>query len=465
MSDPMVARGPSAGFVYFAFGEPYMDEMAVSAATLLEHNPGARICLITDEAGRRYVAQRHAGLALDQVRCVVLDPAESFWVLRMKICELSPYQRTIYLDDDTYVAGRIDDLFDLLETFDFVAVPDESHPARGFILGLRGGYAALNYYNCGFFMFRNSPAARQLFEHWREEYLALAPLEPADQGALVRALVRTPLRFITLPKEYNLRLTDKCVSFQRRVKVIHGRARDHRKLISRLNDIDSVSYGSRVWIPNLQRVIKATAFVRYAQLLSLFNLDHVRRGAMGAWERGTVRQNVQRLAGRLLRRRRAAGPAGGGGGPDAGVLAQLMAAYGVRSTLAGHGLDGPSRAADAADVVWWHGVPEQAPPAAAARLIEALTCAAVRCVVLSLIPTAASRSPAGYSHPGFQTDWSWTQLMSDHGFYFDPYRTLEARARSRDPQFQQTGLVFERVGPAAPAAEAPPAPVAVEAHS
>ncbi|MBI4354502.1 MAG: hypothetical protein HY595_04630 [Candidatus Omnitrophica bacterium] len=488
-----MAHDHSAGFVYVAFGEPYLEEMAVSCQTLRTHNPTARICLITDEAGKGYVTRRHPALSLDQIRCVAWQPSqESFWVLRTKIFELSPYQKTIYLDDDTYVAGPIEDLFDLLETFDFVAVPDESHPARGFILGMRGGYAALNYYNCGFFMFRKSAAARQLFENWRQEYLALAPLEPADQGALVRALVNTDLRFITLPKEYNLRLIDKCVSFQHRVKIIHGRARDPQKLIRMLNDITSISHGSRVWIPNVQRVIKATAFARYAHLLSLFNLDQVRRSALGQWERASVGKNLSELSKTLARRltktvAARAIPRGphaarreGEPSPDPRSLEYLQMSYGIRSALLGRGtgghpgLDGmpnvhlvhydpdgsqpplpvgsfhhdlrsgPYRAPQRYDLVWWDRVSEPSPSHVVRHLIETLTRNSARCLVLALASPGGPHSPTGYSHPSFQVDWSWTQAISDQGFYFEPYRTLKAREVSSDSDFKRTGMVFER---------------------
>ena len=137
----------SEGFLYASFAEAYMDEAFTSITTLLKHNPGAKVCLLTFETLRPYYERRYAHVPIDQVICLPMTTGEPSCFFRTKLFELSPYEKTIALDADTYIAAKILPLFDLLDTFDFVAVPDESHPARGFILGLKGGYAALNYYN------------------------------------------------------------------------------------------------------------------------------------------------------------------------------------------------------------------------------------------------------------------------------------------------------------------------------
>ncbi len=292
---------PSEGFVYFCWGESHIDDMVESIRLLQRHSPGARICFLSNEAGTAYFERRHGDVKIDVVMPVPLDPAAPTYLFRTRLYALSPYDRTIHLDPHTYVTDDIRNLFDLMETFDFVAVNDEAHPARGVILGLRGGYAALNYYNCGFFIFRKSPACQKLFENWAQEYLALAALEPGDEGPLVRALIKTELRFITLPKEYNLRLYDKCASFQGRAKILHARARDPETLIRDVNaGVPFVAHGSRVWIPNLQRVVPARAFRRYAAVVRLFNRDNVQQPAGGRVPRATVAQNFARLGRRVV---------------------------------------------------------------------------------------------------------------------------------------------------------------------
>src|SRR5437762_2236909 len=115
------------GFVYFSFGEPYIDETFVSIRTLLEHNAGANVCLVTDAAGKSYCEQKYSQFKLDRILCVERSEGEAVWFFKLKLFDLSPYDKTIHLDGDTYVTGDIQNLFDLLDTFDFVAVPDESH--------------------------------------------------------------------------------------------------------------------------------------------------------------------------------------------------------------------------------------------------------------------------------------------------------------------------------------------------
>jgi len=465
-------RPASQGFVYASFAEAYMDEAFASIATLLKHNPGANVCLLTAETLRPYYEQHYAHVPIDQVRYVPYPPDEPSCFFRTKLLALSPYQKTMALDADTYITADIQPLFDLLDTFDFAAVPDESHPARGFILGLKGGYAALNYYNCGVLLFRNSPASQELFENWRQEYLALAPLEPADQGPLVRALVKTNLRFITLPREYNLRLFSKCASFHGRAKIIHARAKDPDKLIRMVNDVDLVSQGSRVWIPNLQRVIRAQAFLRFGQWLQLLNLDNVQLPAAGQVQRRTIAQNLLSLGPRLasrLARLKPAMPATNGAisaddpvAPHEPLLAKLLREHQVRSVFVWAHREAPLVAylkpqvarvftldempprGERVDLVWVGGIREGMPHRRAQEFVEVMTRFAGRLIALYLIPATPLPPPRSHPDASLHLDWYWTQLVSDRRFYFDPHLTLACRRASQHEGFKRTGLVFER---------------------
>ncbi len=479
----VTSEGGKPGFVYFNFGKPYLDEAAASIRTLIDHNPKAKVCLITDEAGMDYWRKRYSALPLERLLCAPIPKEEPLWVFRTNLYDLTPYDPTLFLDSDTCIADKIDDLFDLTETFEFVMVPDESHPARGTILGLKGGYAALNYYNCGFMLFRKTAAVAQLFREWRREYLELAPLEPSDQGALVRALIKTPVRFITLPQEYNLRLIDKCASFQDRAKIIHGRAKDTKKLARMLNDIEFISQGSRVWIPNLQRVLRASDFRLWGRLLQLLNRDNVQQAAACQITRKSVTRNLgeltHRLLWRLLHRNSCKPKSCIPAVSDEAVVDYLQTHYCIHSCIdcrpeaeqfvqgwqkrgiavrpmpvmvngspclravdgkrgSVPGVDPPSESG--VDLVWCGSVEERLPANGDHPMVETVIRYAGRLIVMTLVPAQISKSPNPYLN-----DWRWVQILTDRGFYFDPHLTIALRNISNDPDFRQRGLVFERV--------------------
>lgn len=292
----------SQGFLYCAFGEQFfIDEAAGAIARLLRHNPGAKVCLATTEALKAYCERTYGHLALDRIHCISKPEGADEYFFRTTFYDISPYDRTIALDADTHVAADIQHLFDLLETFDFAAAPDNvPHPTGRGIRGLRGGYAALGMYNTGVLVFRKSPAVRQLFENWRREFSG----PENDQKSLLRALVKTELRFISLPWEYNLRLTNQCVSFNGYVRIVHGRVRHPEKFLRMINaGANGFDSASRVWVPTLQRVVSAQAFYPYGRLLKLLNLDKAIWGGRSRIpQTGVVRNLVQAI--RSLMRRR-----------------------------------------------------------------------------------------------------------------------------------------------------------------
>jgi hypothetical protein len=277
----MKSQQKSEGFLYCCFSEGYVDEAMSSIKTLLKHNPGAKVSLVTTSEAKIYLNNKYKNIKIDHIICDSIDNEPNCF-FRTKLFEFTPYEKTIALDSDTYILGQISNLFDLLDTFDLVMVPDDAtNSARGTILGLKGGYSALGYYNCGFIMYRKSDNTQKLFQAWKKEFLDLEELEGADQGPLLRALVKTDLRFITLPKEYNMRLTKKCVTVVGKVKIIHGRVKNIDRFEKKINNINLVVNGSRVWIPNLQTVLHADSFKWFAKILHLFGAVNAHIGAVG----------------------------------------------------------------------------------------------------------------------------------------------------------------------------------------
>lgn len=179
------------GFVYAATGAGYVDLAVASARSLRAQTPDAEIDLFTDVECGADVFTRVVRLE---------DP----W-RRSKIDAMirSRFERTVFLDCDTYVLLPLDDVFDLLDRFDLALAHDpwRAHPENSIFWNV----ALPNVFpqfNSGVIAFTDRPAVRDLFRRWRQ--VVLEEDHKRDQRSLRELLWASDLRLATLPPEYNL---------------------------------------------------------------------------------------------------------------------------------------------------------------------------------------------------------------------------------------------------------------------
>jgi hypothetical protein len=149
--------------------------------------------------------------------------------LRDKIVTMikSPFQRTIYLDADTWVCERLDDVFDLLDRFDVAA----AHESELVVLDDTGIPASFPEFNAGVVAFRKSTKVAAFLEQWLsafdEEFRRNK--RTGDQGAL-RSVVYSndDIRFTVLPSRYNCRFVYGCGAYSEKVKILHTYASPER---------------------------------------------------------------------------------------------------------------------------------------------------------------------------------------------------------------------------------------------
>jgi hypothetical protein len=172
----------------------------------------------------------------------------------MRLC---PYEKFLYLDTDTYVAAELNEVFQLLEHFDFAGHQlFEGHDSP-----IPGVPDAFPEFNGGVLAFRRSLAVEGFFDRWRELYDAFrAPDRPdrdlylnvTDQKSLRLALYESKLRVAILGPEYDF--TPSHVNFAcATVRILHGRGDDFERFASRLN----AQLGNRVYHPTLDVVLHA----------------------------------------------------------------------------------------------------------------------------------------------------------------------------------------------------------------
>lgn len=203
------------GILYMVTGEEYVKEARSSAESVKNVMPDIPTAVATDE---------------DELELGVFDQVIDYefeqqvidgrpWLMNSTIPpRLSPFEYTLYLDSDTFVAADISEVFDLLEDFDLAMTPS---PKRTEVAALP---APWHRFNCGVIAYRDSPDVRMFLERWNEIYRDHLHNrdDPIDQPSFAEALAETDLRWFNLPRQYNVRVPRRG-QVSGEVKIIHGR--------------------------------------------------------------------------------------------------------------------------------------------------------------------------------------------------------------------------------------------------
>jgi hypothetical protein len=273
MKDKMATR--SWGFVYIAFGQQYVDEAAASARSVraLHRYP---ITLITDQQ-----PAEHVSAMFDSVRVERLKRDYSDKILM----GTSPYERTIFLDSDTVVLGKMDDLFSMLDRFDFGIQFTEG----GNHYTLPGVPTCFYEPSAGIIAWKRSDRVQQFFADWAKAYELIEKQQGTpgawDQRSLRLALYESDLRLAPLSAEWQF-YTYKPNVVAGPVVMVHGRllAPHVIKSIEKSTEL-------RVWMPKVgacpgYHVASAGEMLRFTRRLAVrVSTVLVRRGlaAAGIW--------------------------------------------------------------------------------------------------------------------------------------------------------------------------------------
>ena len=211
----------SMGVLYVATGSRYIEEASTSARSLRNVAPAIRIHLYSDQ-------EPSSGI-FDQV-----DRMLDFrYNCHDKVPPLlhSPFEKTVFLDTDTYICGSLHELECLLDRYDLLIC----HTAFRDPNPIEGIPSAFTEFNTGMIAFRKNERTSRFLRRWLELYDEMG--HRADQPSFRRALWEDDqLRFYTLTPEYNFRtIFPGFIGGGSEVKIIHGRHRDWERIRRRLN--------------------------------------------------------------------------------------------------------------------------------------------------------------------------------------------------------------------------------------
>jgi hypothetical protein len=240
------------GYVYAVCGaESFLREAVTSATSLKRVDDEAHVTLITTPS---LAGEGRAAPPFDHVVEVgdeIVDGHEVDWQTGLSfkaatIYEHSPYERTLFLDSDTYVIDNCRGLFGLLDHFELCLpkVPGASNPF------MKDGNEVVGYnsYSSGLILFKKGRENEALFADWRNAF------ENGDfwgdQRALTHVLLGNEVAPYVLPNNWHA-VFGSFENYSGRVHLLHGRHHDLPYIAERIN----VTTAGRVWVPPIESCI------------------------------------------------------------------------------------------------------------------------------------------------------------------------------------------------------------------
>ena len=225
-----------AGVMYSCFGEKYIAEAVRAARSSLRHNDVPHLIFAAGE-----VRDPPPGVTVVGFEQISSAP----FLDRIANMRRSPFERTLYLDTDTFVVDEMVGVFDLLDHYDLALAQAPAY--RG--LDDPEVPPAFPEFNCGVVAWRSTRGSPRSCRSWEETYRAwlvedvLPGLdgskhptrsEIGDQPAFRRCAWQHGMNVATLPPEYNLRLGFQTTVVDR-VRLLHGHTRRYEKLAEQYN--------------------------------------------------------------------------------------------------------------------------------------------------------------------------------------------------------------------------------------
>ncbi len=249
------------GVIYVVYGSRYLKEALHSRASLARVHPELSAHLVTSQADLDAMGDE----LRQHFQSISIHPdlRHSFRDKISGLIEL-PYDRNLFLDSDTEILARVDDLFDILGKFEVAysrdtvryAIPAPDVPP------------VFSEPNSGVLAIRRTAGTNDLVSRWLElhdvceaEYKKVHGENGVyiDQGTLRMALYESAVPQYVFGEEYNLRVYAKWYAGAR-VRILHAREPYLSKYRHTINQCEDVRYGDgegvlgRLWYEAKQLV-------------------------------------------------------------------------------------------------------------------------------------------------------------------------------------------------------------------
>lgn len=223
---------PEQGYLFAFFGKQYREEAIRSAKRIKVVDRDAHITAVTTEEEDFEDAFDH--VVFRKFSSGTYQRHLLYKVLHMYRC--SPYQRTLFLDSDTYLCYAVPELFDLLDHFDVGVThgPYDTSIPKLYDREVVGYWP----FNTGVITFSKNAVNERVFDLWStlyEDHVNGPDEYGIDQEFLNTALLRYSARVCTLPVQYNARV-HRPLCFVPPLKILHAHA-DLPNIAARVNSL------------------------------------------------------------------------------------------------------------------------------------------------------------------------------------------------------------------------------------
>lgn len=187
------------GVIYVAFGRVYLAQALFSLQTLRKFNPNLSVCIVTNVPD----------VEISDINVIVKyfdEPSSHSRFYKTDLYELSPFEKTIFIDADTEVKCDLSICSDLLTEYDLLIRPEplsigdlssEKKPKEKFEILKRYGE-----FNSGVMLFKKTELVKEFFSRWNSVIVNNNLVK--DQKELTHILVNIPdIKFYPLPTSFN----------------------------------------------------------------------------------------------------------------------------------------------------------------------------------------------------------------------------------------------------------------------
>jgi len=218
----------SKGFLYIALRKRYLQEVEISARSLKRFTKFP-VCLVTDDT-------TFSCAYVDEI--VITDAATDF-VSKIIGLRKTPFEKSVFLDTDTFVCAPVDQLFDVLDIFDLAMVVERNNHSYSFFERYQPNFKiryenVLPEYHTGVIAYKRNTVVEALFADWLASHNALQL--KADMPSFREAFIQHvgKINIATLPFEYNYFGTHSFGFAHGEIKIIHERLGEKWNTLTRV---------------------------------------------------------------------------------------------------------------------------------------------------------------------------------------------------------------------------------------
>lgn len=241
------------GVLYIATGGQYLKE-ALNSMETLKQETDLNCALITDKPVDHEL--------IDKIIIKQNPKGKENIYFRLSNLEHSPFNRTLFLDSDTYINSDITNIFSILAEYDFAI----SHAPVRNVERVPEIPEWFPEYNGGVLLYKKNNKVQNFFNEWENNYDNLNFNK--DQPSLRKTLFESnDINYFTLLPEYNMRTI--CPGYiDEEVKILHGRYSDLEETAKQFNKVTGRSvyyfrnYNPKVKTNHLTMSFKARYYLR-----------------------------------------------------------------------------------------------------------------------------------------------------------------------------------------------------------